>query len=109
MHPLASYATPPALWLVDAVMRNTGFTVEVNEDLEHNAAVDTKRGVIEVVPGLSFPRFHIALGRAGLFTIFGESVIPEFRRDLPELPSGVVPLLRHKTSRRGVYGYPLSS
>lgn len=87
----AYYPTIPAQWLTEAVLRNTGYTVEVNPLLEATCAVDRERGRIEVRPGLTFPRFHLSLSRAALFTVFDETVVPEFR-PAHELPEGVTRL-----------------
>jgi len=91
LSPDAYYPSPPAQWLTEAVLRNTGYTVEVNPLLESTAAVDRRAGRIEVKPGLSFARFHVALSRAALFAVFDETVVPEFRHSQP-LPEGVVRL-----------------
>ncbi len=91
MSPDAYYPTPPAQWLIEAVLRNTGYTVEVNPLLDATVAVDRHTGRIELKPGLSFPRFHVALSRAALFTVFDESVVPEFRA-VHQLPEGVTRL-----------------
>lgn len=95
----AYYPTLPAQWLTEAVLRNTGYTVEVNPFLEATAAVDRERGLIEVRPGLTFPRFHLSLSRAALFTVFDETVVPEFR-PAHELPEGVTRL--HSTLTGGI-------
>jgi hypothetical protein len=87
----AYYPTAPALWLTEAVLRNTGYSVEVNPLLEASVAVDRHRGLIEIRPGLTFPRFHLSLSRAALFTVFDETVVPEFRHAQP-LPEGVTRL-----------------
>jgi hypothetical protein len=102
-----SYRSPPVQWLTQAAIHHTGFTVEVNDTLTSDAAVDRARGRIEIRPGLSLPRFHIALGRSVLFVVFDETVVPEFHRAVQELPSGVIAL--HPRRRYDQHGLSLSS
>lgn len=101
------YPSIPEQWLTDAVLRNTGYTVKVNPDLEATVAVDRINSIIEILPGLTFPRFHISLSRAALFAVFDDTVVPEFR-SAHEPPEGVT-RLHSGSAPRFNWRYSLSS
>lgn len=101
------YPSVPEQWLTEAVLRNTGYAVEVNPELEATAAVDRINSIIEIRPGLTFPRFHISLSRAALFAVFDDTVVPEFRA-AGATPKGVT-RLHSGSAPRFNWRYSLSS
>ncbi|MCW2902258.1 MAG: hypothetical protein JWO67_4523 [Streptosporangiaceae bacterium] len=108
MAPLAFHEAAAIQWLTEAATYHTGFEVEISNELTADAAVDRIEGRIEVRAGLSLPRFHIAIGRSILFTLFDEAAAPEFRNVPRELPSGVIPF-PPAPRRHGQFGLSLSS
>lgn len=104
----APYKSTAAQWLTEAAIYHTGYTVHINDNITADASVDRERGCIEIRPGLSLPRFHIALGRSVLFAVFDQSIVPEFHQAVRELPSGVL-AFPPPPRRLDQYGLPLSS